>query len=335
MRAVVIEKFGPPDVLEAREVPVPSIGPGHALIDVQVAGVTFVDTQVRSGKPPHPSMLPELPAIPGNGVGGIVVSVGSQVDEALVGTRVVATTGGAGGYAELAAAALESIIPVPDELELTDAVALLADGRTATALTDRAALSAGQTVLVEAAAGGVGTLLVQLASAAGARVIAVARGERKLELARSLGADAVLDYGDPSWLDRVARAAWDGNPERGAGERCLDVVFDGVGGAIGRAAFELLRPGGRHCAFGMASGSFAAIDPEEARNRGVELVRGAAPAAAQMTRLSARALDLAVAGDMRPVIGQTFSLERTADAHRAIESRETIGKTLLFTARSD
>lgn len=209
---------------------------------------------------------------------------------------------------------------MPGELELADAAALLADGRTAVGLLDLAALEPGATVLVEAAAGGVGSLLVQLAKRAGAFVVAAAGDERKLELARSLGADVAVDYGRGSWIDEVASAM------NGA---MVDVVFDGVGGSIGREAFDLLRPGGRLCTFGMASGSFTAISEQTLASRGVTQLRGSAPNPGEMSRLTARALANAAAGTLRPVIGQKVPLARAGDAHRAIEGRATIGKTLL------
>ena len=131
MRAVVLSEFGPPENLALAEVPDPEPGPGQALIDVHVASVTFVETQVRSGRPPNPAMLPRLPAIPGNGVAGVVASVGTGTDRGLVGRRFVTTTGGAGGYAERAAVDAAGLIDVPGELSLPVAVALLADGRTA------------------------------------------------------------------------------------------------------------------------------------------------------------------------------------------------------------
>jgi NADPH:quinone reductase len=246
----------------------------------------------------------------------------------LIGTRVVTSTGGSGAYAERVAAALEGLISVPDPVTMPDAVALLADGRTAMALIAGAGIKAGETVLVEAAGGGVGSLLVQLARAAGAHVLAVAGGEPKLRLARELGAVAAVDYTRESWTSQVVDALSD---HAGVADiRCIDVVFDGVGGEIGRAAFELLRPGGRHCMFGMASGSFAPIEASDALARGVTLIRGAPLSPQDMTRLTKAALDLAAAGNLRPVIGQTFPLARAADAHRAIEARSTLGKTLLL-----
>jgi len=207
---------------------------------------------------------------------------------------------------------------VPDGVALDEAVALLADGRTATMLVSSAALVPGERVLVEAAAGGVGSLLVQLATAAGARVVAAAGGPRKLDLARSLGAEVAVDYGAPGWAEAV-RSAVGG----------LDVVFDGVGGEVARAAFGLLERGGRMVSFGLASGTWSDVKDDEAAERGVTMVRGARGTPAELRAYTARALAEAAAGRLKPVIGQRFPLERAADAHAAIESRATVGKTLL------
>ncbi|TMC06942.1 MAG: zinc-binding dehydrogenase [Chloroflexi bacterium] len=315
MRAIVMSEFGPPAVLVPAEVPDPVAGPGQVVVAVEYAGVTFIETQVRAGRAPNPALAPRLPVVPGNGAGGVVVSVGEGADPALAGARVVTTTGGSGGYAERVAVPAAGLVAVPDGLGLPEAVALLADGRTALALLRAAAPRTGETVLVEAAAGGLGSLLVQLAAAAGARAIAAAGSPRKLALAAELGAARGVDYGRPDWADRLGEA--------------VDVVFDGVGGAVGRAAFGLLRRGGRFCAFGLASGTFTAITGEEAAGRGVTVVRGLRLEPAEMTALSSAALAEAAAGRLRPVIGQTFPLSRAADAHAAIEARATLGKTLL------
>lgn len=321
MRAILLSALGPPDVLVLAEVDDPVARPGQVLIDVELASITFVETQVRAGRAPNPAMIPQLPAIPGNGVGGLVSAVGDGVDPHLVGRRVVSTTGGSGGYAERVAVPAAGLIDVPDGVSLRDAVALLADGRTATTLMRAAQVKPGETVFVEAAAGGVGSLLVQLAKGAGAQVIAAAGGERKLAVARDLGADAVVDYTAAEWA-RDLRDADVG----------VDVVFDGVGGSIGRAAFGLLRRGGRHVAFGMAGGAFAQLPEDEAAARGVTIVGGLGIAPAEMADLTRAALAQAEAGRLRPLIGQTFPLDRAADAHRAIESRQTVGKTLLVIA---
>jgi NADPH2:quinone reductase len=315
VRAVWLKETGGPEMLVPGDAPDPVAGPGQVLIEVELANVTFVETQVRAGTAPFSL---ELPAIPGNGVGGVVAAVGPGVDEELAGVRVVSSLGGSGGYAELAFADAAGVIEVPDGLALDVALALLADGRTAVSLVRAAAPQAGDRVLVEAAAGGVGSLLVQLSTAQGAKVVAAAGGERKLELARKLGARLAVDYRKPDWPQRVREAC---------GE--VDVVFDGVGGEVARAAFGLLAPGGRMVSFGLASGEWAQLSEEEAAARGVELVRPGRPTPEQQRELTESALAEALAGRLRPVIGQRLPLERAADAHAAIQSRATVGKTLL------
>ena len=317
MRAVVIREFGPPEVLEPAEVAEVRAGPDEVVIEVEFANVTFVETQVRAGRPPHPSMLPALPAILGNGVGGTVGEASPWA-----GRRVVASLTGTGGYAERAASAVGRLIGIPDGLATRDAVALLADGRTALALAGLADLRAGETVLVEAAGGGVGTLLVQIARRAGTRVIALAGQPRKLALARDLGADVTVDYSHDGWERQVRDLAGQ-----------ADVVFDGVGGDIGLAAFGLLRAGGRFCPFGMASGSFAPVTPELAQDRQVTVRAGAGGSPEELAELARTALAEAAAGRLRPVVGQEFELAEAARAHAAIEARETVGKTLLRVPR--
>lgn len=323
MRAVLLNEFGSPENLVAADVPDPVAGPEQVVVDVSIANITFVETQVRAGRAPHPAMAPDLPAVLGNGVGGVVATVGAGADPALVGRRVITTTGGLGGYAERVAVDAAGLIEVPPAVELADAVALLADGRTAIALTREAALRAGDTVLIEAAAGGVGSLLVQLARNDGARVVAAAGGPRKVAAASDLGADVVVDYRQPDWAERVRAEAGTDRP--------ADVVFDGVGGLVGATALGLVREGGRFCAYGMASGSFTEL-PEE-QTRGITVIRGAPVTPERMRELSEAALALAASGELRPLIGQTLPLERAGDAHAAIEGRATIGKTLLL-ARS-
>lgn len=322
MRAVVMEEFGGPEVLRIRHVEDPAPGPGQVLVAVAYASITFVETQVRSGNGPFGR--PALPRIPGNGVGGRIVAVGPDVDPVLVGTVVVTTTGGEGGYAELALARAQDVVPVPEGLELKDAVALLADGRTALLLYRQAEIKPSERVLVGAAGGGVGSLLVQLAAAADAHVIGAARGVVKAGLVTSLGAAAYVDYSRPDWLDRVEEATG------GAG---LDLVFDGVGGRIGTEAIGALRDGGRVSIYGMASGADADVDEGALRARSIGVIGlTAAPNPAQSRALIVDALNLAADGKLRPVIGQTFPLEAAAAAHRAIESRTTTGKTLLIPA---
>src|SRR3979411_1336661 len=154
-----MREFGPPEVLEPAEVTGPRAGPDEVVIDVEFANVTFVETQVRAGQTPNPPMLPPLPPRPRNGVGGTGAETGAGVDSSLTGRRVVASLTGTGGYAERARAPARQLIEIPRQLARRDAVAVLADGRTALAQVSRAQLREGDTVLIEAAAGGVGTLL--------------------------------------------------------------------------------------------------------------------------------------------------------------------------------
>jgi NADPH:quinone reductase len=317
MRAVWLREFGEPEVLALGEAPEPVAGSGQVMVDVEFVNITFVETQFRAtGLGPFAATLP---MIPGNGVGGVVASVGPGVEPDLVGTRVVTSTGGSGGYAERVAVDADAVFRVPDKVAMDTAVALLADGRTATMMTRAAAITPGERVLVEAAAGGVGSLLVQLAKAAGAQVIAAVGGTRKAGVATELGAEVAVDYTDEGWAKRVRDTVGG-----------VDVVFDGVGGAIARTAFDLLDRGGRMVSFGLASGSWADVSEELATERGVTLVRPSATPA-ELRAYTESALAEAAEGRLRPVIGQRFPLDKAAAAHAAIQSRATVGKTLLET----
>jgi NADPH2:quinone reductase len=314
-----MREVGGPEVLVSGDAPDPEAGPGQVVVDVEAIGIPFVETQVRAGRGPG-GRTPALPMVPGNAVGGVVSAVGPDVDAALLGRRVVTSTGGSGGYAERVAVAADLPIPVPDGLDVRAAVALLADGRTALGLVRAAGLGPGDRVLVMAAAGGVGTLLVQLAGAAGAAVVVgAAGGERKLDVVRSLGATVAVDYGRADWPDAV----------RAAGG--VDVVFDGVGGGLGRAAFDLVERGGRYLPHGLASGRPTEATLAEIFARGITVIGGGfGGSPADLRALSADALAEAAAGRLRPTIGQTFPLERAAEAHAAIEARTAVGKTLLI-----
>ena len=323
MKAVIVRKFGPPDVLIAEDLPEPRPGDGQVVVDVAAVGVNFIETTVRAGA--FARAANQLPYVPGNEVGGVILEVGPSVDPALVGRRVVTGTGGRGGYAERAVAATDGLVEIPDGLDTETAVALFVHGRTALGLLRETRPEKGERVLVEAAGGGVGSLLVQLAKQAGATVVAAAGGERKLELARSLGADVAVDYGEPGWAEAVRREI---------GEDGLDVVFDSVGGDVGREAFDLLAGGGRFAVFGFASGAATEATFAEILGKGVTVMGyGGArpwPYPEYPRELEAEALREAAAGWLKPTIGQRFPLERAAEAHAAIESRATVGKTLLI-----
>jgi NADPH2:quinone reductase len=321
VRAVQAVEFGPPEVLVPGELPEPTAGPGQVVVGVRFAPVLFLDTQIRAGW--GRDWFPVTPPYtPGAGVAGEITSAGQGVDPDWVGRRVVADTGEGGGYLERAAVDADRVVAIPEALGTAEAAALLHDGRTAMGLVEMADVRPGEWVLVLGAGGGLGILLVQLAHGAGARVIGAARGKRKLDLARGLGASAVADYSQSDWPGQVLAATGRAGP---------DVVFDGVGGEIGQAAFGMTARGGRFSAHGAPSGGFAPIDCQEAERRSIT-VRGIeqvqfAPADAR--RLTGRALSEAAAARIRPVIGQRYPLACAADAHRAIEARDVIGKTLL------
>jgi NADPH2:quinone reductase len=330
MRAVHVTKFGGPEVLSVREVPEPVAAAGEVVVDVEAADVMFLDNQLRSGWGTEFFKV-EPPYVPGGAIAGVVTAVGADVDPGWVGKRVTSQTAASGiggglptgGYAEKALAKAETLIPVPDELSFPQAVALAHDGKTALAVFDRAAIQPGEWVLITAAGGGLGTLLIQFARAAGAHVIAAARGHAKLELATRLGADVVVDYSEPGWSDK-ARAA-----TGGAG---ANVVLDGAGGDLGTAAMEAAADGGRFIGYGAAAGEFPVFDSDAVAARGITalgLFDLTAGDAVDWHALAERAQSEAVAGRLEVVIGQSFPLEQADRAHAAIESRTAVGRTVL------
>ncbi|TMQ90646.1 zinc-binding dehydrogenase [Actinomadura soli] len=316
MRVIEVEEFGGPEVLGVREAPDLVAGPGEVVIALAAADTMFVETRIRAGSA-REFFDTTPPYVPGGGGAGEVISAGPDVDPAWIGRRVVASVVN-GGYAEQVAAPLENVLPLPDGLGFNEAAALLHDGVTTLCVFEGTEVKAGDTVLVVGATGGMGVLLVQLARAQGARVVAAARGGRKLELARELGADVVLDYSRPGWTDEILGK--------------VDVVFDGVGDEIGLAAFAATRDGGTFSAHGSTLGGFTAVDTQEADRRGITLrgIRDVQISRTERMRLLGSALEKAAEGVFKPVIGQTFPLGRAADAHTAIEERTVLAKTLLL-----
>lgn len=309
MRVVLAERFGPPSVLMSGSRAMPSPGAGEALVEVAVAPVLLLDAQLRRGWG-RDSFPVTPPYVPGMGVAGRVSAVGDGVAGSWVGRRVVADTV-FGGYASAAVVPASGLVPVPPDVPLPDAAALLHDGRTAMRLLSVHPVRPGSRVLITGAGGALGLLLVQLAHAAGGEVIAAARDPRKRELAASLGA-TVVDYADPAWPSAVGT---------------VDLVYDGVGGAIGRAALDLVAPGGRFSAHGGASGDFTPVSARpDVTITGIAQVqlRGEDALAAV-----AEALAAAAAGRLRPIVGQTYPLDQAAKAHTALENRTAAGKTLL------
>ncbi|MFF8192535.1 zinc-binding dehydrogenase [Streptomyces bobili] len=318
MRAVQVKAFGGPEVLETADLPDPVPGPGEVLIDVDHVDTIFVETQIRAGWG-REHFDTEPPYVPGGGVSGTVAAVGAGVEDDWLGRRVTSFV--RGGYAERATAAVDDLTPVPDGLELLSAAALVHDGVTAQGLLERTAVSSGDRVLVLGASGGMGTLLIQLARARGARVVAAARGARKLALVKELGAHATVDVSAGDWVER-ARDALGGGAE---------VVLDGVGGELGSAALPLTVDLGRFSAHGAPTGAFAALDLEEVERRGISVfgIADVQFAPADVRRLRTSALDEAAAGRLRPLIGEVFPLAEAEAAHRAVEGRGPVGKVML------
>jgi NADPH:quinone reductase len=325
MRAIRLHAFGPAENLRYEEVDDPVPAPGQVRIAVAAAGLHVIDTVIRAGRPQGALPLPELPAIPGREVAGVVDALGPGVDEGLLGRRVVAHLGPAsGGYAELAVRDADALHAIPDGLADDAAVAMIGTGRTAMAILEVAQLQAGDVVLVTAAAGGLGSLLVQAGRNAGATVVGAAGGEAKVAHVRELGADVAIDYAQADWSERVRRAL-DG--------REVTVALDGVGGRLGRDALELLRPGGRLVLFGFASGEPTPLTVGDLFSRGLTVSAAIGPRILRrpggMRELEERALAAAASGQLTPLVGQRFALAQAAAAHVAIETRATVGKTVL------
>jgi NADPH2:quinone reductase len=324
MHAIRLHAFGPAANLRYEEVDDPRPGPGQARIAVAACGVHLIDAALRAGRPMGPLALPELPTIPGREVAGVVDAAGPEVDERWVGERVVAHLGPAsGGYAELAVREIEALHRLPDGLADDAAVAMIGTGRTALAILEVGALTAEDVVLVTAAAGGLGSLLVQAARDAGATVVGVAGGPAKVQRVAQLGATLAVDYSAPDWSAAV-REALDG--------RELTVALDGVGGAVGRGALELLGAGGRLILFGFSSGTPTELSAGDLFGRGITVSAAIGARMAQrpggLRDLEEQALAAAADGRLVPLV-QRFALAQAAAAHEAIESRATIGKTVL------
>ena len=263
VHAIRQHELGPPEVLRYDEVPDPEPAVGQVRIVMAAAGVHLVDTSIRRGVSGGPFALPELPMTPGREMAGTVDEVGPGVDRSWLGRRVVAHLGAAsGGYAEMAVAGVDALHPLPEGVTFVDAVAMVGTGRTATAIADVAAIEAGDVALVTAAAGGLGSLLLQGGRRSGATTIGLADDKRRI--VEELGADHAVDYSSAGWPDAVRH--W-------LGDRPATVGLDGVGGAIGRHVLDLLAPGGRLVMFGYSSGEPIPLTAGDLFRTGVTVLR--------------------------------------------------------------
>ncbi|MEU5695460.1 NADPH:quinone oxidoreductase family protein [Actinosynnema sp. NPDC020468] len=314
MRAVHITRFGGPEVLTPVDLPEPTPGPGEVVVTVEACGVNFMDVHRTSDTYLNPTELPHVP-------GGEVV--GRTPD----GLRVIALMDG-GGYAEKAVADHRLVAPVPDDLDAARALALGVPGLSAWhLLRGSARLRAGETVVINGASGGVGTIAVQLAKLFGAgRVIAAASTKDKRALARDLGADVTIDGSAPGYADRVLEA--------NGGNR-VDVVLDPIGGAVFDAALDTLASTGRMVTYGATSMTMPTpltIDHLITRNisiTGFWLTRVTTLPHMYREPL-ARLHELALAKRLVPVIGGTYPLAEAHRAHEALLSRRTQGKLVLI-----
>ncbi|MET7617007.1 zinc-binding dehydrogenase [Streptomyces sp. NPDC005408] len=335
MHAIRLHAYGPAENLtyEQAEDPVP--GPGQVRIAVAAAGVHLLDTALREGMTgPYPAPA-VLPTIPGREVAGTVDRLGEGVGEVWLGKKVVAHLGmNPGGYAELAVTDAARLHEIPARLDDAEAVAMIGTGRTTMGILQFTDLGPDDIAIVPAAAGGIGTLLVQYAKNAGAIVIGLAGGPEKVARVADNGADLAVDYKQPDWPEQV-RA----NLGAHLKDRKATVVFDSVGGATGRAAVDLLGKGGKHLVFGWSSeglhdGGPLTFTEEELAERGITSEGVLGPvmlqkAGGDVRVLEERSLAEAAAGRLRPAV-QRYPLAEAAAAHRALETRGTIGKVVLI-----
>ncbi|MFJ8976312.1 zinc-binding dehydrogenase [Streptomyces sp. NPDC102282] len=327
MFAIRLHAFGPAENLvhERTENPVPA--PGQVRVAVAAAGVHLLDTHLREGRPgPYRSTAARLPTVPGREVAGTVESLGEGTDPGWLGREVVAHLGAApGGYAELAVVDAEKLHPIPDGLDAAEAVAMIGTGRTTLGILGFTDLGPGSVAVVTAAAGGIGTLLVQYARNAGAEVIGLAGGPAKVARVAANGAGLAVDYTLPGWPRHV-------RSHLEALGRPATVVFDSVGGITARASVDLLGKGGEHLVFGSSGGRALSFGAEELAERGITSRNILGPAMIEkgggMRALETRSLAEAAAGRLRPAV-QLFPLAEAAAAHRALETRGTMGKVVL------
>ena len=315
MLIIRADEHGGPEVLRPVDRPVPRPSAGQLLVDLAWSGVLSLDALLRRGAVP-PTFEVQFPWTPGQGGAGVVIEVGQGIDDRWIGTRVLVDQ--PGSYTEQMITTLDRVVPIPDEVDLDQAMALLHDGSTAVGLLEAAVGDSAeqQTVAITPAAGGAGSVLVQLAVRDGHRVIAIVGGAAKAEFVRSLGADAVVDHRQDGWLERL-------RSERPT------VLFDGVGGAGAADLLNTVRPGGSYLNYGNAGGDF--VSSEHSSPDGVRVIGGEI-----LSRLfdgrrerQERILKLAAAGEVRAHIGARFDLAAAADAHRALRERAVVGKALL------
>jgi len=322
MRALVCKEYGPPEslVIEEHDDPVP--GPGQVCIDVAAAGINFPDVLSIAGK--YQVKMP-TPFIPGNEAAGIVAAIGDGVTQYAVGDKVIINCTG-GAFAEKCVADVTTTAPLPDDLSFEQGAGFsVTYGTSAHALRQSANLQPGETVLVLGAAGGVGITAVEIAKAMGARVIAAASSDAKLEFARSAGADETINYSTTPLKDTVKELT---------GGKGANVVYDPVGGELADQAFRATAWHGRYLVIGFASGDIPKFPAniallKEASIIGVWWGTWAMKNPKLQRQNMLEIVKLVRAGKVSPRVTESYSLDKFAAAFKAITERRALGKVTL------
>ncbi|MDR7416675.1 MAG: quinone oxidoreductase [Armatimonadota bacterium] len=321
MRAVRIHEHGGPEVLQVEEVPTPTPGPGQALVRLEAAGVNFIDIYQRRGL-----YRADLPVTLGQEGAGMVEAVGPDVREVRVGDRV-AFTNVQGAYAEYVVAPVWRLVPIPEGVTGQQAAAVMLQGITAHYLTHSTyPIRPGDVVLIHAAAGGTGLLLVQMAKRRGARVIGTTSTEEKARLAQEAGADEVILYTRVDFREEVKRIT-DGQG--------VHVVYDSVGRDTFDRSLDCLRPRGMMVSFGQSSGPVDPVDLRLIGQKGSLFLTRPSILHYTATReellwRAREVLDWLRTGELRVRVDRTFPLPEAAAAQRRLEARESAGKILLI-----
>lgn len=322
MKAIRIHETGGPEVMHLEVVETPTPAQGEVLIKIAAAGINYADLAQRQGAY---LTRTRTPMTLGFEIAGTITALGPGVTAPAVGSRVISFVNG--GYAEYAVASVSTLIPIPESLDFAHAAAFPVQGLTAyQTLRESGRLQRGESVLIHAAAGGVGTLAVQLARLMGAgKIIGTASNENKLGLVRRLGADAAINYTQEDWVEQVKRAT-DG---RGA-----DIILEVVGGKIGEQSLQCLAPFGRMVVIGAVSGQPIQFSGIQLMYKNQSVVGYWLTAwMNRPDRIAAATVELMQflsSGTLQIIIGQTFPLAEAAEAHRAIAERKTTGKVVLL-----
>ncbi len=320
MKAIQVSHAGGPEVMELVELPLPEPKPNEAVVEIKAAGVNFIDVYYREGRYPA-----SLPFIVGQEGAGVVHAIGSEVSNLRAGDRV-AYTGVLGSYTEYAAVPADRLVKIPDNLDFPQAAAVMLQGMTAHYLSHTTyQIKRGDKVLIHAAAGGVGLLLVQMAKRLGARVIGTAGSTAKAQLATEAGADDVINYTTEDFEVETKRLT---------GGKGVDVVYDGVGKTTFDKDLKVLRARGYLVVYGGSSGAVPPFDLMELNKHGsLYLTRPSLHhhihSREELEQRSSEVLGMVDRGELKLRIHKTYPLAEAVAAHRELEGRKTTGKLVL------